>query len=552
MSLLDPTAISDPDDYTPEDYRHKGLVIRRFKKDIRDQVTQDFPERVTVEFRQQASKKEEAAYHALLEIPFTQKGEHKPGRQQELQRVGMQKAMFSSPMAALESTERRLDLLTEKELPTLAEKAEVRALEAFAASLRPIDASNFSKFKSLCDHLKSKEFGWSPDDPADRLVIFSERIETLRWLRRELPNAVGLKPSQIEILHGTLPDTDQQELVERFGRTNDPLRLLLCSDVASEGLNLHHLCHRLVHFDLPWSLMIFQQRNGRIDRYGQKQQPRIVYLFTETAVEQIRGDLRILEILQKKDEQANKNLGDPTSFLRVFDPEKEAAKVAEKMAAGMDPQDFEKELDQTAAAKPELDTDGGDWLLEYFSDTCRGQNVQAAEPIAKTISLFGSDYEFAVTAFKTLSLQEQLAQYQVDEKSKTITITAPFSLQERLKTTLPLEVRDAANTYKLCADKHQVIEAIEVARQAGVGEDTWPALQYLWPQHPIIKWLSERVLAAFGRHAAPIIRCAQFTSADPIFVMKGLVPNRKGQPLLVKWRVAVRGKDGWTLIQYWA
>ena len=38
MSLLDPTAISDPDDYTPEDFRHKGLVIRRFKKDIRDQV----------------------------------------------------------------------------------------------------------------------------------------------------------------------------------------------------------------------------------------------------------------------------------------------------------------------------------------------------------------------------------------------------------------------------------------------------------------------------------------------------------------------------------
>jgi SNF2 family DNA or RNA helicase len=45
MSLLDPTAISDPDDYTPEDFRSKGLVIRRFKKDIRDQVSADFQER---------------------------------------------------------------------------------------------------------------------------------------------------------------------------------------------------------------------------------------------------------------------------------------------------------------------------------------------------------------------------------------------------------------------------------------------------------------------------------------------------------------------------
>jgi superfamily II DNA or RNA helicase len=547
MSLLDPTAISDPDDYTPEDYRHKGLVIRRFKKDIRDQVAEDFPERVTLELRHQASKVEEAAYRALLEIPFTQKGEHIPGPQQELQRVGMQKAMFSSPMAALESSERRLDLLGKKERPTPAENAEATALQAFASALRPIDASNFSKFKLLCGHLKSKDFGWKPDDIADRLVIFSERIETLSWLKRELPPAVGLKPEQIEILHGTLPDTDQQELVERFGRGSDPLRLLLCSDVASEGLNLHHFCHRLVHFDLPWSLMVFQQRNGRIDRYSQKKQPRIVYLFTDTAVEQIRGDLRILEILQKKDEQANKNLGDPMLFLRVFDPEKEATKVAEKMAAGMNPQDFEEELNQTAAAKPQQDTDGGDWLLEYFSDTCGEQTVQAADPIARTTSLFGSDYEFALTAFKTLSWQEQLAQYQADDKSKTIRVTAPFGLQERLKTTLPLEVRDAANTYTLCADKHRVIEAIEVARQAGAGEDTWPELQYLWPQHPIIEWLSERVLSAFGRHVAPVIRCARLNSADPAFVMKGLVPNRKGKPLLVEWRVAVRGKDDWTL-----
>ena len=51
MSLLDPTAISDPDDYTPGDYQEKGLVIRRFKKDIRDQVREDFQERLTEQRR---------------------------------------------------------------------------------------------------------------------------------------------------------------------------------------------------------------------------------------------------------------------------------------------------------------------------------------------------------------------------------------------------------------------------------------------------------------------------------------------------------------------
>ncbi len=101
MSLLDPTAISDPDNYTPEDFRSKGLVIRRFKKDICDQVTADFQERKTTRLRQAASADEEAAYRALLDVAFTQGGQHKAGRQQELQRVGMQKALFSRRAAAL-------------------------------------------------------------------------------------------------------------------------------------------------------------------------------------------------------------------------------------------------------------------------------------------------------------------------------------------------------------------------------------------------------------------------------------------------------------------
>jgi len=115
--------------------------------------------------------------------------------------------------------------------------------------------------------------------------------------------------------------TEQQDIVERFGRLDDPLRVLLCSDVASEGLNLHYFCHRLIHVDLPWSLMVFQQRNGRVERYGQAQEPQILYLFTATHVAKIRGDLRILEILQQKDAQANLNLGDPASFLNVYDPD---------------------------------------------------------------------------------------------------------------------------------------------------------------------------------------------------------------------------------------
>jgi SNF2 family DNA or RNA helicase len=68
MSLLDPTAISDLDDYTPEDFKDKGLVVRRFKKDIRDQVGADFQERITELLKQAASPQEEVAFQALLGV----------------------------------------------------------------------------------------------------------------------------------------------------------------------------------------------------------------------------------------------------------------------------------------------------------------------------------------------------------------------------------------------------------------------------------------------------------------------------------------------------
>ena len=246
----------------------------------------------------------------------------------------MQKGVFSSPAAALDSTRRRIRLLERGEGgPNPEEQAEITALQVFAEALEKIDAARFSKYQRLVAVLRDPGYGWKPSDAADRLVIFSERIETLAWLANNLPGTLGMKEDQFQILHGGMSDTEQQDIVERFGRKDDVMRVLLCSDVASEGLNLHYFCHRLVHFDLPWSLMVFQQRNGRVDRYGQRHQPRITYLFTETGVERIKGDLRILEILQTKDEQANKNLGDPASFLHVYAPEKEAAKVEEAMAA---------------------------------------------------------------------------------------------------------------------------------------------------------------------------------------------------------------------------
>jgi superfamily II DNA or RNA helicase len=563
MSLLDPTAISDPDHYTPEDFSSKGLVIRRFKKDIKDQVQGDFPERVTTCLRSPASPQEEAAYRALLEIPFTQGGQHRGGKQQELQRVSMQKALFSSPAAALESTMKRLQLLTAKTSPSTDEQNEIHGLYAFCDTLKALvgdaKASTFSKYQRLLQQLRDPAFGWSVQNASDRLVIFSERIETLRWLERQMSFDLGLKPNQVGVLHGQLSDLEQQELVDRFGRLDDPIRLLLCSDVASEGLNLHYFCHRLIHFDLPFSLMTFSQRNGRVDRYGSKHQPQIVYLFTETVNERIRGDFRILEILQTKDDQAYLNLGDPSSFLNVYDPEKEEQKVSGFMAEGMTPEVVNQKLEQAAAAK---DDNEADWLVQLFGGGASPSEAPGQLPNASTTpaspsnpasnapgrstdhidevdSIFAGDYHFAKTALTQLNQGQTLCDWSHQDAEQVVTITAPRDLQERLKQ-LPREVQAEHDHYVLCADPERMVAAIEAARQAKREEETWPQQHYLWPQHPIMEWLGERMLTHFGRHKAPLLQSLRLSAGEQAFVMMSLIPNRKGQPLLVEWQVATR------------
>jgi superfamily II DNA/RNA helicase len=557
MSLLDPTAISDPDHYTPEDFRSKGLVIRRFKKDIRDQVSADFQERETTCLREKASALEEAAYRALLEVRFTQGGQHKAGRQQELQRIGMQKALFSSPKAALESTQRRIALLQGKHSVSDDERTEVTGLDELRLALQALvddpSAKSFSRYQKLLELLRSTSFGWAKDDANDRLVIFSERIETLNWLRERLAADLQLKPKQLEVLHGGMADTEQQALVERFGRLDDPLRVLVCSDVASEGLNLHYFCHRLVHFDLPWSLMTFQQRNGRVDRYGQKHRPHIVYLFTEAVTEKIRGDLRILEILEQKDEQANFNLGDPSAFLNVYDPDKEVEKVSDYMAGGMTPEQVEAALDHAAAAKGQGgDANEGaneaDYLLELFGggDAAAYAATQPAgnslNHIDEPATLFDSEYHYAKSALTQLNQGQTLCQWTSVDAERLVSLTAPRDLQERLRQ-LPREVQAENDYYALTADSQRMADAIEAARQARAEEETWPKLHYLWPQHPIVEWLGDRVLTHFGRHCAPLLQSVHLQPGEQAFVLMGLVPNRKGQPLLVEWQVAHRKVD---------
>ena len=120
-------------------------------------------------------------------------------------------------------------------------------------------------------------------------MIFAERVATLKWLREHLQADLKLTGKQAVVLHGGLTDVEQQEIVGDFKKASSPVRVLITGDLASEGVNLHAQCNQLVHYDIPWSLIRIEQRNGRIDRYGQRKPPQITTLLLSPATEAFSG-----------------------------------------------------------------------------------------------------------------------------------------------------------------------------------------------------------------------------------------------------------------------
>ena len=527
LNMLDPTAIKDPSNYGPEDI--KGLFIRRFKKDIKDQVSGAFPERVVTRHFATASPLEDHAFSLLADLKLTELDSRRRTGEM-LFRTTLEKALLSSPAACLETVSRRLKTIAERE-DSARFAGDVPQLTALRDAITAITPATFNKYQQLLKLLRAgpDSISWSPNDTEDRLVIFTERLATVEFLAANLARDLKLKPEAIVILHGGLSDVDQQQIVEQFGSKSSPLRILVASDVASEGINLHFLSHRLIHFDIPWSLLTFQQRNGRVDRYSQKQQPHLYYLLTQS--DHLRGDGRVLEILIEKDEQVQKNIGDPSEFTGLHEAELEEALVAEAIEKGMNAKQFDSFL---GSAKTEED----DWLrslLEHIDQAPAAPVGKGASVTAERPTLFTSDYHWAKEVLNYLhSSQPQNApKAECLDLMQEIHLPVTPDLHQRLER-LPKEIRPEDGTWILTTDRKKVMTEIAACRTQ---EGRWPKQTLLWEQHPLMQWLSDKILAAFGRQEAPVIRlpAPRLQPGEVIILATGVLPNRKGHPLLQRW-----------------
>lgn len=112
--------------------------------------------------------------------------------------------------------------------------------------------------------------------PGEKAIVFTEYRDTLSALRDAFSAHPQLQGTFVE-LTGVLTARQRRQRIARFHSPD--YRILLATDAASEGLNLQDQCRRLYHFELPWNPNRLEQRNGRIDRHGQTQEPIIRYLF---------------------------------------------------------------------------------------------------------------------------------------------------------------------------------------------------------------------------------------------------------------------------------
>ncbi len=360
----------------------------------------------------------------------------------------------------------------------------------------------------------------------DRVVIFTERIETMKYLAEHLRQDLGLKENAIQELSGGMSDAEQQRIVEEFGRTESPIRVLVASDVASEGLNLHYLSHRMIHFDIPWSLMVFQQRNGRIDRYGQKKRPDIRYMLIESDNKRVKGDMRIIEILITKEEQALKNIGDPSLLLGKFSIEDEELVVVDAIEGGSDEKTFEQTLDSG-----EEEFDPFEALMAAAAEP--EDNAPTSEVVTED-TLF-SDIDYLTQALSYLNQSEGLAVQKLQTVSGLDIKMTPDMLR-RMKALVPEEALPVGETLRLSDDKVFCMQEMRRSMQNNMAETAWPTTQYLWPLHPIMTWVNDKSGLLFGRGQAPIMGITgKLAEGEIIYVVTGSIPNLKSTPLVDEW-----------------
>lgn len=275
--------------------KHKEQIAKHFIQRKREQIRKwlgedtPFPNRDTREIAYQLSLDYKYFFNEAQNFARgLTKGaeEHKGLKGKYWAALALLRGIMSSPAAGLEMLQGRINRSTEEdgvayeENPVIerleedTDSTQMELLEQAGLAQSEVDilrslAADLEKLSGIKQDLKVAEAlnqvktllkgGFNP-------IIFCKYIATAKYvaevLRSELPKSI-----EIQAITSELPDEQRKERIEAMGQSEK--RILVATDCLSEGINLQDQFNAVLHYDLPWNPNRLEQREGRVDRFGQ-------------------------------------------------------------------------------------------------------------------------------------------------------------------------------------------------------------------------------------------------------------------------------------------
>jgi len=158
------------------------------------------------------------------------------------------------------STEDALKRVEGSSLGQQITELEIKRLTEIYHEVDRIKPKDDTKYNKLTKEIIPELFSFS-----DKMIIFTRYKDTLDYLTVNLKNEFD--DTEILGIYGDMKPAQRKEVFLEFEEAEKAI--LVATDCISEGMNLQYLCSQIIHYELPWNPNRLEQRNGRVDRYGQ-------------------------------------------------------------------------------------------------------------------------------------------------------------------------------------------------------------------------------------------------------------------------------------------